>query len=51
MPVSWLVNGLGKTVLREQETEFLDIRVGLYIKVETEIPSDDNFFPLCKCFI
>ena len=51
MPVSWLVNGLGKTVLREQETEFLDIRVGLYIKVETEIPSDDNFVPLCKCFI
>ena len=36
--VSRLADDLGKVVLREQGAEFLDIRVGLNIKVEIELP-------------
>ena len=41
MLVNRLVNDLGKAMRRKQGVEFLDIRVGLYIKVEIEIPDDD----------
>ena len=42
--VSWLVEDLGKA-------EFLDIRVGLYIKVEVEVPDDKGLVPLCESFV
>ena len=43
---SWLVDDLGKALIREQGAEFLDIRVGLYIKVKVEIPNDNSLVPL-----
>ena len=41
MLVNRLVSDLGKTMLRKQGAEFLDIRIGLYIKVKIEIPDND----------
>ena len=49
--VSWLVDDLGKALIREQGAEFLDIRDGLYIKVEVIIPSDNSLVPLCESFV
>ena len=49
--VSSLVDSMGKAMLRDQGAEFLNIRVGLYIKVEVEIPDDDSLVPLCKSFV
>ena len=49
--VSWLIDDVGKALLREQGAEFLDIRVGLYIKVEDEVPNDNSLVPLCKSFV
>ena len=49
--VSWLVDDVGKALLREQGAEFLDIRVGLYIKVEVEVPDDNSLVPLCESFV
>ena len=43
--VSWLVDDVDKALLREQGAEFLDIGVGLYIKVAVEVP-DDNVLSL-----
>ena len=43
--VSWLVDDVDKALPREQGAEFLDIRVGLYIKVAVEVP-DDNVLSL-----
>ena len=42
--VSWLVEDLGKA-------EFLDIRVGLYIKVEVDVPDGNGLVPLCESFV
>ena len=50
MLVSWLIDDLGKALLREQGAEFLDIRVGLYIKVEVEVPNN-SLVPLCESFV
>ena len=49
--VSWLVDDLGEALIREQGAEFLDIRVGLYIKVEVEVPDDNSLVPLCESFV
>ena len=49
--VSWLIDDVGKALLREQGAEFLDIRVGLYIKVEVEVPNDNSLVPLCESFV
>ena len=44
--VSWLGDNLGKALIREQGAEFLDIRVGLYTKVEVEVPDDNGLVSL-----
>ena len=49
--VSWLVDDQGKALIREQGAEFLDIRVGLYIRVEVEVPDDNSLVPLCESFV
>ena len=49
--VSWLVDDLGKALIREYRAEFLDIKVGLYIKVEVEVPDDNSLVPLCESFV
>ena len=49
--VSWLIDDLGKALIREQGAEFLDIGVGLYIKVEVEVPDDNSLVPVCESFV
>ena len=49
--VRWLGDDVGKALIREQGAEFMDIRVGLYIKVEVEVPDDNSLVPLCESFV
>ena len=49
--VSWLVDDLGEALIREQGAEFLDIRFGLYVNVEGELPDDSRLVPLCESFV